>query len=181
MDDYKVVIFLSLMCSWIAELRLHLRNSNFLRRQGALSFGGKVYFLYYSVAILCVLMPLIEGLFLKSFFIISYNSMLVIIGMMFLVQLIRWYAIDSINNVWTFNGYSHKNLRKWAAGPYRYCEHPELLSRFLEAICLFFLFGGGSASLVVLIALTPATLAVMSVESSVEFSNLRDAGFFNQK
>jgi isoprenylcysteine carboxyl methyltransferase (ICMT) family protein YpbQ len=179
MDILKLGLFFIVLLNWIAELRIHFRNSRFLQMHGAIPFGVGLYYFYYLIIVLCSVLPLLESRWLPSIVDVSFNIKIFLILIMITSQAMRWYAIDSINKIWTLVGYRHKKLRRWSVGPYRVCNHPELIARFIEAMCIFIIFEGGFVSLSALIVLFPATLFIVQVESEEDslFSGKREVHY----
>lgn len=164
MDLVKFGVLLAVTLSWFAEVRLHARNAKFLLSQGATPFGKNFYRVYYILVCLSAVTPFIDEIFALDFFRWPPWITVLFTVILLLSSTFRWIAIDSINQIWTLTGFQHRDLRRWSVGPYRYINHPEFLSRLVDAFCFFFIFCGGGLTCSVLFGLLLITLKLVQVE-----------------
>jgi methyltransferase len=88
-----------------------------------------------------------EGTFYPTFqFEINYKVFF--IGLLALSSVLRWWAIDSVNSLWTYRCLAHPQMRHYALGPYRFLSHPEYFSRILDLASLSIIFDAPLSGLV---------------------------------
>lgn len=141
MDYVKITIIISLVMGWYAEWRIHHRNYKYLTGEGAQESSPVASKMLYLILRLAVVFIVLEGNFYPSIkFDLDYK--LFFIGLLGLSSALRWWAIDSVNMLWTYRCLAHPQMRHYALGPYRFLSHPEYFSRFLDLACLSIIFDG---------------------------------------
>ncbi len=165
MDFFKISIIISLVLGWYAEWRIHRRNYKFLRDQGAVESSPRVSQVLYLILKLAPIFIVFEGAFYPTFQ-CEINYKVFFTGLLALSSALRWWAIDSVNMLWTYRCLAHPQMRHYALGPYRFLSHPEYFSRLLDLVSLSIIFDGPLSGLVFGMMATGLSIRLAMAEQS---------------
>lgn len=125
--------------AYIAERSRHKMNYSYLVSQGAVDHLPKLMKAYYMFNLAVIPASLAEYLFTLPPFDRKYATLA--IGLIFLGLLLRFWAIHSLEWVWTKRLMTIQGFPIYKRGPYQFINHPEYISRVLEGVGFCYFLG----------------------------------------
>jgi methyltransferase len=148
--------------SRIAEYRVHTGNYSLLIDAGAEELQPRFMKQYYRLTLLIVPFAMIEHFAYET---PIFKEML--IGGLFFMAFglsLRLWSIHVLGTFWSMRCLSLRGITKVKAGPYRFFNNPEYLSRMFDAVGICLIFGAQVTGLTCLTLLTMMTLKIATVE-----------------
>ncbi|MEH7109112.1 isoprenylcysteine carboxyl methyltransferase family protein [Bacillus sp. JJ1764] len=137
-DVYPFTLFFAfIVIQRIGELMVAKSNEKWMKMQGALEFGGS----HYRMIVLIHLLFFCSFLSEKVWFNHGLSTIWPeIIGIFFLTQVLRIWAIASLGRYWNTKIIVLPNAKIVRKGPYRWIKHPNYVVVTLELMMIPLLF-----------------------------------------
>ncbi len=136
---FGAAIISGMLLSRLAELRIHRRNYDVLKRAGAEELAADVMRRYYLLTLLVIPAAMAEGL--SAGHVVQPNLLVAGLVAALAGLVLRFWAIQSLGPFWSMRCLAVPGARLVGRGPYRYTDNPEYLSRILEGLGLCAVLG----------------------------------------
>ncbi|SME90854.1 isoprenylcysteine carboxylmethyltransferase family protein [Pseudobacteriovorax antillogorgiicola] len=169
--------------SILAEARLQRMNLPFLKHAGGEELGRSLFRRFYVWHFLAVPLGIIE------FFVIdrdpSQVSQLLGCLLTFMGLSLRTWSMHSLGRMWSRYCIYIYGVPKVESGPYRFCAHPEYLSRFLEitgiALVLASYYSGFMCQIMMVVSLAKMLPLERLQIQTMAYQNLQPPHFDSAK
>ena len=119
-----LIVLIAAFAPMLIEASRSRRNERFLRRAGAVEPPGDVYGLMQFVYPCCFIAMIVEGWMRGG----NLNGTFVVGAAVFLAgKALKYWAISSLGERWTFRVLVLPDAALVTSGPYRYLRHPNYL------------------------------------------------------
>jgi methyltransferase len=132
-----------------AECRISANNYKILKNAGGEELGSSLLKKYYLLCLFVFPLALIEqGVMMPPIYkeMLRLGLLLILMG-----HLLRYWAIFSLGTLWSMRCITLPGLCAVNAGPYRYMNNPEYISRFMDGVGISLLTGSKFTGLIYIV------------------------------
>lgn len=145
-----------------AERRISARNYAVLKSAGGEELASRLIRKYYLVSALIFPAAVLESLVLDP---LVWREMILIgLGLVIFGHAIRYWAIGSLGSLWSMHCVGLPGVRPVNAGPYRFFNNPEYMSRVMDGVGIALITGARFSGLAFLIASYMITRRLANLE-----------------
>lgn len=145
-----------------AECRISTRNYQVLKTAGGEELACSLVKKYYIVSALVFPAAVLESFLLDP---LVWREMILIgLGLVIFGHMMRYWAIGSLGTLWSMHCIGLPGVRPINAGPYRFLDNPEYVSRVLDGIGIALITGARFSGLLFLLASYLLTKRLASLE-----------------
>jgi isoprenylcysteine carboxyl methyltransferase (ICMT) family protein YpbQ len=123
--------------SRLGEFFQHETNRKFLEFIGAKSPDASLNIAFHGISLLSILV-MVAGAMVDPI-LVSRNFAIVIIGLLLINQLLRFWCISLQGRYWSLTFHTIDGLEPVSSGPYRWFSHPEIFTRFFDVVLFMIL------------------------------------------
>ncbi len=146
---FSLIVACAYLLNRFAEWRISIGNYKILKKAGGEELGSNLLKKYYLVCLLVFPCSLVEQIVLAPRI---FKEML-LLGLFLIMSghMLRYWAISSLGTLWSMRCIALPGLRAVNAGPYRYLNNPEYISRVMDGVGICLLTGSKATGLVYLV------------------------------
>ena len=136
---FSLIVVGAYFLNRFAEWRISAGNYKILKSAGGEELGSTLLKKYYFICLIVFPLALFEQSLLAP---PIYKEMLMI-GLLLILtgHMLRYWSISSLGTLWCMRCITLPGLRAINAGPYRYMNNPEYISRFMDGVGISLLTG----------------------------------------
>lgn len=168
---FSLIVVLAYFLNRFAEWRISAGNYKILKDAGGEEIGSTLLKKYYHLCLFVFPLALIEQSILTPPIykeMILFGLLLILTGYM-----LRYWAISSLGTLWSMRCIALHGRRASNAGPYRYLNNPEYISRIMDGVGISLITG----SKITGISYTVLSLALVRKMSAMEQRQLSELGY----
>ncbi|KKI88721.1 hypothetical protein WQ54_29870 [Bacillus sp. SA1-12] len=159
-------LFSLLILQRITEMVIAKRNEKWMLKQGGIEHGSEHYPYIVTLHILFFISLLLEVIILKK---VVSNIWYILLPIIALSQLIRYWAIYSLGSFWNTKIIILPKVHVVSKGPYKYMKHPNYVVVAVEILIIPLLFQAYmTATLFTLLNLAMMSIRIPTEEKALE-------------
>ncbi len=149
---FSLIVASAYLLNRFAEWRISIGNYKILKKAGGEELGSNLLKKYYLICLLVFPCSLVEQSILAPRI---FKEML-LLGLFLILtgHMLRYWAISSLGTLWSMRCIALPGLRAVNAGPYRYLNNPEYISRIMDGVGICLLTGSKVTGLVYMVIST---------------------------